>query len=279
MYCPKCGSQNSDQMKYCQKCGSVLNSFASSGGAMPQTGSWASSGPLAEALRRLINSPLYLVAVIGLTAQIILNIIVSATGYSQYASILYQILNESGLSNQLDYYTMSQVYGLLNSTNVLSTIVSGLPTIAICTGLWILYAQSCNQVRRIDTTGLTVIRIAVLVKFVLYAVGLAAGVIVTLIGIAALSSYVDNSWAIALGVILIIAAAGTVTILYYLKVLKMIGSAKDIIILNQKTAPAHLYVIVLTFASAEIQCINALTSLVAMGIFGSCQMRQGQRRE
>lgn len=45
MYCPKCGSQNSDQMKYCQKCGSVLNSFASSGGAMPQTGSWASSGP------------------------------------------------------------------------------------------------------------------------------------------------------------------------------------------------------------------------------------------
>ena len=265
MFCPRCGSQNGDQMKYCERCGAPLNAF-DNGRAMPHAGTPVYSGNLMGALRGLISSPLYLVAVIGFTTQIVMTIIASATGYSQYAALFYRMLNESGLDYYLDYQTLSTVNNIINNTNIMSAAISNAPSIAICAGLWILFAQAHDQMKRIDTTGFTVIRIVVIIRFVLYALGLALGVILTFIGIVVLNSYVDDVWGIGLGIIVLILAFGALTILYYLKVLKMIGSAKDIIISDRKTAPAYLYVIVLTFIAAGLQCISALSALLTQGI-------------
>ena len=267
MYCPKCGSENSEQMKFCQNCGALLNPSEGNRGAMPVPVAAISSGGLVEALRKLINSPIYLVAAIGLTAQVALSILASFAGYSQYSDDIYDLFINSGLSEELGSLGANGIYNIMHGTNVLLVVLSNLPTIAICIGLWILFSQAHNPTKKLETTGLTVIRIVVIIRLVLFVIICAMMVVSVFIAVAMSGGYLDDVLPVIIGIILGIAIVGTLFILYYRKVLKMIDSGKAIITTGNKTAPAYLFVIVLTFIAAGINCLTALSSLATQGIF------------
>ena len=65
----------------------------------------------------------------------------------------------------------------------------------------------------------------------------------------------------------IIAIVGLLNILYYVKVVKMIGSANNIILFGTKTGSASMYVLVLTIISVGISGLLTFTSLVSLNIF------------
>ena len=114
MYCAKCGFQNSDQSMYCQKCGAPLSRQNGNGGGYRRSVSpvlraanMVGSEGIAGALRRLILSPLYLVAAIALSTQVVMYILASVAGNSPLMGAIYSILNNSELGYYMDY---SQFY-------------------------------------------------------------------------------------------------------------------------------------------------------------------------
>ena len=273
MYCAKCGFQNSDQSMYCQKCGAPLSRQNGNGGGYRRSVSpvlraanMVGSEGIAGALRRLILSPLYLVAAIALSTQVVMYILASVAGSSPLMGAIYSILNNSELGYYMDYSQFYQILGMMNRTSAVGAIISNIPTIAIVAALWILYAQAHNTMQQMNTTGITIIRIVQIIRLVLYGLGLLLGIIGVLISIAALGDYIDNFAVIAILIILFIAIFGSLTVIYYLQTIKLLGSANDIILRGQKTSQASLYVIVLTFIAGGFQCISAFGSLFSAGI-------------
>lgn len=279
MYCSKCGSQNRDKAKFCQKCGeplvdrSVYSGRKESDPIETPERERAESGKkateytkgLAGALRRLIDSPLYLMTAACLTVQILFGVLSAGAGRSTLTNLIYQILEEGDLGYYLSGSEIDALVNAMSRTNVASAVLANIPAIAICVGLWMLLVQAINRNKRMDITGLTVIRVVTIIRFVLLLLGLAFAVITTFVALAALSGYSDNVWIIVVFALIILAVVAYMTVTFYLKVLKMIGSAKDIIISGTKTAPAYLYVIVITFIAAGLQIISALSSLFTVG--------------
>lgn len=259
MYCPKCGFQNEDNVMYCQNCGNPLRQQS---GGQNRNAMNAGRGGAAEALRGLILSPVFLVAVIALTAQIAISIIAAATGYSPYARLIYSALNVAGLP---DYYLDSayNVAGMLTRTSVVSTIITNLPVIVIAVGLWLLYSSARSPMRRMETTGITMIHVVTIIRMICTGLVLAAGLISIIVSLAAVSRFTDVNPGIGIVLSLIIfGGIGFVIFFYYTKILRMINSARDIIVTGRKTFPASMFVIVLTFIFGGFQCISVLGSFV-----------------
>jgi len=258
---------------YCQKCGAPLSRQNGNGGGYRRSVSpvlraanMVGSEGIAGALRRLILSPLYLVAAIALSTQVVMYILASVAGSSPLMGAIYSILNNSELGYYMDYSQFYQILGMMNRTSAVGAIISNIPTIAIVAALWILYAQAHNTMQQMNTTGITIIRIVQIIRLVLYGLGLLLGIIGVLISIAALGDYIDNFAVIAILIILFIAIFGSLTVIYYLQTIKLLGSANDIILRGQKTSQASLYVIVLTFIAGGFQCISAFSSLFSGGV-------------
>ena len=276
MYCEKCGFQSDDKMLFCQNCGNPLRKPA--GGPGPNAaggparnfaggpgiggmGVRAGAGGLQDAMRRLILSPVYLVAVIAFTSQIVLSILAATSGYSRYSGLIRELLD----AMDIPYYYSSDITSVLNTlnrTSVVSAIFSNLPVIVIVAGLWILYANARNSMRRMETTGLTMIHVIMIIQVVLTGLGLLAAVVLSIAAGAALGEVADvNPAGIIVVLLLIFAAAGAITFFYYMGILRMIGSAKNIVMTGNKTSAASMFVIVLTFIAGGFQCISSLGAI------------------
>ena len=276
MYCPKCGTQNDDKSMYCRSCGTALRQtpggqgFGGAGnGAAPDRGVQTrgvgqnvygnASG--AEALRELILSPLFLVAAISLSVQLGLGVLTAISGYSPYAAMINEILNESGISGYTGY--SYQLNDMLSRTSLISAITSNGPAILICASLWIEYVYARNRSQVMGTTGFTMIRVIMIIRIVGTALGALLVVAACFIGAGFASSYSDSGPVIAgVAVVIIVSAAVcALMIIYYLKILKMLDSAVNMITRDRKTVPASMFVIVLTFVSAGLQVLSAFGSL------------------
>ena len=265
MYCAKCGYQNKDNAAFCQSCGNPLRRRSSEPVRMA---AGAAGGGVVEALRSLIQSPVYLVAVIAISVQILISIIMAATGYSPFTGIINNILDAADVPS----YYYSEIYkylSALTSTSVISTIISNLPTIVITAGLWILYANSRSSMRNMSTTGLTMVHVIIIIRMIILGIILAIGLIGSIAAVVGINSLYDKSpagWIVLL--LLIFGITGFVVFFYFTRILKMLSSAKDIILIGKKTYPASMFVIVLTFISGVLQCISSFTSIITGGALG-----------
>ena len=275
MYCSNCGTQNEDNVMFCRNCGTPLRqgdvnpNQMNSAAPVYRGGPRQSGGQLVNALSELIQSPLYLVATIALTSQILLAVIAAATGYSQLAQMLYTIMDNSGMYYS-DYYSqIAPALNALSAASVPSVLISNLPAILIVTALWIEFASAKSNTGMLSRTGFTMIRVITIIRLVIICLGLAVAVIATFVGVAAASRYMESgSGAIIAIVIIIFAVSGFLSILYQVKILGMLGAAKDVIMIGTKTSQASLYVIVLTFIAGGFGCISAISAFVTSGFLG-----------
>lgn len=294
MFCAKCGTQNDDNAVYCHNCGAVLRPQGGAGGPsggaaggrgpavgaggsrqaggyMPYGGAGAgvapgnaaaaAEGSQTRALRELILTPLFLVAVIALSSRVILGILAAIAGAAPYAAMIQNIINETGMYEYSEY--SYQLSNALSSGNIFSAIVSNAPSVMIAVGLWLQYSYARKRDQKMGTTGFTMIRIILIIQLVGICIGLALAVIGSLIGMVAAGSYDEGGKVIAVIalVVVMIALFGALTILYYFKILKMLDSAISIISNGIRTAQASMYVIVFTFISGGLSCLSALGSL------------------
>ena len=123
MYCSNCGTQNEDNVMFCRNCGTPLRqgdvnpNQMNSAAPVYRGGPRQSGGQLVNALSELIQSPLYLVATIALTSQILLAVIAAATGYSQLAQMLYTIMDNSGMYYSDYYYQIAPALNALSAAS------------------------------------------------------------------------------------------------------------------------------------------------------------------
>lgn len=294
MFCAKCGTQNDDNAVYCHNCGAVLRPQGGAGGPsggaaggrgpavgaggsrqaggyMPYGGAGAgfapgnaaaaAEGSQTRALRELILTPLFLVAAIALSSQVILGILAAIAGAAPYAAMIQNIINETGMYEYSEYsYQLSHA---LSSGNVFSAIVSNAPSVMIAVGLWLQYSYARKRDQKMGTTGFTMIRIILIIQLVGICIGLALAVIGSLIGMVAAGRYDEGGKVIAVIVLVVVLIAlfGALVILYYFKILKMLDSAISIISHGIRTAQASMYVIIFTFISGGLSCLSALGSL------------------
>lgn len=257
MYCVKCGFQNKENAMYCQNCGAPIRQKTAEQSPYRNTG----GGDLSDAFRMLVLSPVFMVAVVALSTQIVISVLVAATGYSPFARIAYAVLENA----DIPYYYLDSVYqavGMLNKTNVGSVILSNLSAIVIAAGLWILYANARNPMRRIETVGLTMIQVVIIIQMVLLGLILLVGLIAVIVSISVASRMFDTSPGIGIFFTLIIEGTiGFFVFFYYIRILRMINSAKNIVVMGNRTFQASMFVIILTFIGGGFQCISAFSSV------------------
>ena len=224
-------------------------------------------GTTGRALRELLLSPLFLTAAIAFSVQILLGIIASAVGPSSFAAAFNTALEETDLyySDPSAYYAFKDAISVIN---VVLAVLSAAPAIMIAVGLWIEFVSAKNRLQKMTTTGFTMIRIIVVIQLVLTGIFIAVGITGSVVVAIAMSADTDFWIALMFLFIFLIAGVAFLRIIYLLKVIKMIGSAKDTILLGEKTESASLYVTVMTFISAGLSIITSLGSLLSLNIVG-----------
>ena len=274
MFCSNCGTQNEDNVMFCRNCGTPLRQGGGANQMNPAApvyrgGPRQAGGQLVNALSELIQSPLYLVATIALTSQILLAVIAAVTGYSQLGQMLHTIMSNSGMQYSEYYYQIAPALNTLSAASVPSVLIGNLPTILIITALWIEFASAKSNTGMLSTTGFTMIRVITIIRLIFICLGLAVAVIATFVGVAAASRYMEKGSGALIAIsIILFAVVGFLVIFYQVKILGMLGSAKDVIMIGTKTSQASLYVIVLTFIAGGFSCISAISALVTSGFLG-----------
>ena len=293
-FCSNCGAQTNDASAFCMNCGASL-SGASANSSMSQTGTWgatqtqsASMGgwsqpsqfqgysaqpasPAIGALKRIAASPLFLIATILVSLQLLMQIISTfAVGGN---AMLWSALN------YVDYYLDLDFGPLVMLISVLALV----PPILTTVGLWLAYAAGLNKRSGgYSTTGLTMVKVIYIIMFVFECIAYALaviGVLGSLIGSLSMASryssygygYSDAyatgfSIGLILGMMILIAVI-VLRIFWYIKINQSINAAKYTASTGNGVAGASSYVGVFCFIGAVLQLILFFYTISVAGAY------------
>jgi len=262
MFCPKCGSENADNYKFCRICG---NPLAARSEAQKKQSEPGSEAPKAEAPRgqqagaareperaaRPQGAPVYTsqpgfagaapaVSRVSTMAEravqairspltlitiilFTLVLVLEIVGLATGGAGLEQVLDELPTDVSINF----------TGTAVVSGIAAQIPAILICVGMWLTYvAVIGKKPGEISTTGLTIIKVVIIIIFVLACIGAVLAVLFALFGFESIGVFdelsglsdVDLAGAAgAAGVILIIFVAAFL-VLGILFFVKLLGT-------------------------------------------------------
>lgn len=283
MFCTKCGVQVPDNAVFCENCGVKIGTEEPFVQTMPPQ-SYASApmytevysnrplstNPVLNALKTVACSPLFLAAVIAFSAQIFLNIVGQMSGGGTYIlNLLYRIIDMVGVQLPYEAYeVISEMASVSRATMVISTVFDEAPNILVCIGLWMIYSSARNRMYDgMKTSGLTMIKVIMILNLIGVCMSLLAIVMLCVIGIiiGASQVYID-ALVIVAGIIIavIIAVMYAFCIVYYVKVLKSINGAKSVIETGVFGKRASVFVAVWSFIFAFF---SVFAIVLSYGIF------------
>ena len=220
-------------------------------------------------------SVLFLVAAIGYSAYVLCELLGGFSGGSGFMDLANQIMQMEGGYSSMDYASMQIFSGMFDGMSVTFTLISLLPAMVITAGIWLVFAAAKkNALPGLASTGLTMIRVVVIVQLVFACIGLALMeilCIVGLVGAGAAASYYGSGGAVAgimFLVMILIAAVSAVQIIYYLKLSGTIKRMKTVLTTGQPDGQVSLYVEILCYISGAGSALGALMSLVGFSVFG-----------
>ncbi len=204
------------------------------------------SNRVREAICKKLRSPLVLITTILLT---LIQIIFVANALDFNAGSLYEILRELGMSSREAWEILSAI----NNLGTVAALLISLPGMLICLGMWLTYFSGFKKEGKISTAGLTIIYIIELIQFVFICLGL---LIVLLAAFAISANAADASYMMgsvggmaSMSVILLLiigGGIGTLVILYYVKILGALRTAKHTITELEPNADISGYMAVMT---------------------------------
>lgn len=224
-------------------------------------------------IRTMISSPLFLVGAIGYSVYALFELLGGLTGGDAFSSLING-LSWINRSYSMDYsFTQAYLRGY-NMGRVIIALIMAVPVILIVAGIWLSFASAkSNSQPGISITGLTMIRIIVIIQLVFACLGLALLELLCIVGIIganAVRSYYSSS---SIGYMVIIMMIGiavfsAVKILYYLKLGKTINVMKEVIISGRPNSQISLYVEIFCYIAGGVAAVSALVSLAGMSVYG-----------
>jgi len=210
MFCPNCGSSNSNDSVFCQNCGTPLNQSVPEKNEAPaaepasaqtqyqtapepqyqqpapqpayQTGGYGTVAPqvnpVVAKIKELGSSAAFLVGIIAQTLAALFILISSFASGGRY-------MNVGGYRVSIgDYYN--------TGSTVLGVIIMLIPSLLIIIGLWLTYATSRKKNEPFKTAGLTMIKVITIIEFVAFCVLMGLVIIALIAGASFLPNFLEQ---------------------------------------------------------------------------------------
>ena len=226
-------------------------------------------------VRTMATSVLFLVGTIGYSAYVLFELLGSFTGGSEIMNMFNNIMAQSGAYSSMDYQSLQILSGIFGSTSVISTLFGLIPAMVLVAGIWLVFAAAKqNKLPGIAATGMTMIRVIVIIELVFACIGVfavaAIGFLVVL-GMGSLAGYYGDGApfvVIMALVMIVILAVCAIDIVYYVKLGGMVKRMKETLVTGRPDAKVSLFVEILCYIGGAGSAISALMSLVGLDIFG-----------
>lgn len=280
MFCKRCGTQNPDNANFCQGCGSLLNETAqqttnnSYQSPPPAPNPTVYSEPSPEtplaALRKVASSGLFRFIAFAFCTLILSNILVLIDN-----SYMWGVFTE--IFRNVDPNMVNEASRYLGSINLVSAIVSSIPSILVAIGLWMTYATAASKKDKpFNTAGLTMIKVIYTIELVAVCILLAICMVALLI--ASITSSSSEDAMLAFMSVIVIDIVFGVIIFWLAMILKSINAAKTA---AHEEHGKHLgknasaFVGVLCYIAGVINILSAILSLMSLSITGFCNCAIG----
>lgn len=226
-------------------------------------------------VRTMATSVLFLVGTIGYSAYVLFELLGSFTGGSEIMNMFNNIMAQSGAYSSMDYQSLQMLSGIFGSTSVISTLFGLIPAMVLVAGIWLVFAAAKqNKLPGIAATGMTMIRVIVIIELVLSCIAVfavaAIGFLVVL-GMGSLAGYYGEGTPVVVIMVLIlivILAVCAINIIYYVKLGGTVKRMKETMITGRPDTKVSLFVEILCYLGGAGSAISALMSLVGLDIFG-----------
>lgn len=277
MFCPNCGYRNTDDVAFCQNCGTQLSSVntqqvyqQTTANPAYQQGVYTQSLPISvglTVLKKICSSPVALVAVIAYTAAALFSFINSINGSSGILGYIYQFASMMDMEE-----IIGDLYYAVRSTSIISAVIGMIPTILIAIGLWMTYASAANhQYVGMKTSGLTLIKVILIISLVFICITLAAVEIIALIAVINLAdSYYGSSMVASLvGVMVGVAIAMALLILFYAKSIKSINTISMTAHTGNPSDKVSAYVAVMAFIMGGFTLLSVFSNFYIFALLSN----------
>lgn len=268
MFCPNCGYQNADGVAFCQNCGTQLSTVNAQqvyqqpiANPAYQQGAYAQSVPISSGLtvlKRICSSPVALVAVIAYTAAALFSFINSINSSSGILGYIYQLASMMDMEEMI-----GDLYYAVRGTSVISAVIGMIPAILIAIGLWMTYTSAANhQDVEMKTGGLTLIKVILIIDLVFICIALAMVEIIALIAVVNLAgSYYGSSMVAPItGVMIGVAIAMALVIMFYAKSVKSINTISMTARTGDPSDKVSTYVAVMAFIMGGFTVLSAFSN-------------------
>jgi len=286
MFCSNCGIENAEGSAFCKNCGKPLSAPVAPASVYTPPAEAVnpplSVNPVLSAVKKVASSPLFLVAIIAYSVQILATIVNSTSIGAKVEMFLYSMLDEIGYAAPYEFYEIVDAISRIGDIPyVVGTIIGLIPTILICVGLWKTYSSAASRASdTMKTSGLTMIKVVTIIQLVWVCIGLAVvELLLMLIVVAVAAANIYESGiiiAVLVFMVIIFAAAFVLDIIYLAKIIKSINTAKNSISTGIPSDKVSSFVAVWTFigaagmlfslATSFLLSAAAITSLICFGI-------------
>ncbi len=296
-FCSRCGKQLDSSASFCSACG-AKTSFAQPAQSQHQAQAQTSdqhytrpgfqpsyntrvqpATPAIAMLKKVASSPIFLIGVIALSMNALLQLLTAATAVSPIHSFfgaLYEFAYSVDFYEMIDflddiYYMFA--YSRFNALAVVTTLIGMIPLIITIVGLWLIFATGVSRSNGgFSTTGVTMVKVINIINLVFACISFGFVAIFVLIAFIALTMAGSEYIPVAIGVFivfLIFIAAAVLSIIYYNKITKSLNAIKFIATTGKPTSYASTFVGVFCFIGAGFTFISSLISLGTIFSYGS----------
>lgn len=296
MFCSKCGFKNQPGDTFCQQCGSRLTDATpvaeQSVPATPPTQPVyapvqpmyarpvipRANNPVLCAIKDMVASPLYLVAIIAFSASLFFTYLNLLFFNTAVGSTISRLINQSGLYR---YFDLNYIWSALEYIKVIGFIAT-IPTALYAVGMWLNFVAAQKRgVDSMSTSGLTMIKVLQIISLVFTCIWFLIIEALCIVGIIAVSgnNYVRSygyydadaynvsgiAVALLIGVIIGALIGFTLVIIYKAKTISTINTVKNSIRTCNADYKVSGFVGVMNFIIAFFSFFSAFSG----GFFGA----------
>ncbi|MCL2694329.1 MAG: zinc ribbon domain-containing protein [Oscillospiraceae bacterium] len=273
-FCTNCGCHLESEAAFCAQCGArVEGAEPQQAASVPPEAPQPSVQP-AALVRKHASSPLFLTAIVLLTASIFMSFIsvfMPSNSIMDIIDTVESVLIDEGSFSREEQGELVEMFAAAREFAVefqgsvaLQEFLSLLPSMLICLGLW-LFFKSCNDRKNpgVRTTGLTIVKGVNIFYFVMILIVFALLIILSAIISAFISAeFGSDIVGAALVVTLIITSAIVLALLipYYISMFRIINGARRLL-RGEGPVKFGMFFPVLVFIFSGIGILSSLSFL------------------